>query len=614
MAPRILIFGAGSIGGVYSYLLSRAVPASNITVTCRSNYDAVSKHGFTVNSSLWGKGLNVRPSVVRNVTEAIQAKGGEPFDYVLVTSKALNTTPSTAELIKPAVSSGTTTIVLIQNGIDTEAPFAKLYPENPILTTVVYLPATQVEPGVIEHQEVELLHIGTYPASAPQPHKAAAQAFSDLLTAAKASSKVHDDVQAERWSKLIVNASWNSICALTRCRDRQLLDITNQSGPFKDFIRGVMLEIAATAQAYGYASVNEELVEFQLQRACVRSLPGIQPSMMADALAGRNIEVDAIVGNTVRLAADKGVSTPMLSTIYFLGSGLDESFTLARPTSTTPPTWLWDARLLPAPFSYPYGTDHRWDMNKYRGLIAQTKSPRAFQPAYSFDDDNSHVAVVTQAAVQDVVWLDDAASEIASIKFPAYFVNSGQLADADTMRFHVVIPLTAEFRERFDSAWRRLTKVESFELLLFDDEGDDTAKGHWDCKIVDHPGGAEALAAHPTEKHELVLFVRRPLPGQSKRGPSFPVKSFGDRTSANAALLRGTGFYGFMAAKPAVAGADDSATAMDALSLTAKLRQLPVVDLLGSDEYADAVVEEALPADRQRFRAYMSERLLDSPS
>lgn len=69
-----------------------------------------------------------------------------------------------------------------------------------------------------------------------------------------------------------------------------------------------------------------------------------------------------------------------------------------------------------------------------------------------------------------------------------------------------------------------------------------------------------------------------------------------------------------MAAKPAVAGADDSATAMDALSLTAKLRQLPVVDLLGSDEYADAVVEEALPADRQRFRAYMSERLLDSPS
>lgn len=330
MSPKILIFGAGSIGGVYSYLLSRAVPAANITVTCRSNYDAVSKNGFTVNSTLWGKGLNVRPSVARNVEEAVQANTGKPFDYVIVTSKALNTTPSTAELIKPAVASGTTTIVLIQNGIDTEKPFAELFPENPILTTVVYLPATQIEPGVIEHQEVELLHIGTYPASAPQPHKDAANAFSDLLTAAKASSKVHDDVQTERWSKLIVNASWNSICALTRCRDRPLLDVTNQSGSFKDFVRGVMLEIAATAQAYGYADINEELVDFQLRRASVRQLPGIQPSMMADALAGRNMEVDGIVGNTVRLAREKGVSTPMLQTIYFLATGLDTSFTMAR--------------------------------------------------------------------------------------------------------------------------------------------------------------------------------------------------------------------------------------------------------------------------------------------
>lgn len=330
MAPKVLIFGAGSIGGVYAYILSRAVPAANITVTCRSNYEAVSENGFTVNSTLWGKGLNVRPTVARNVTEAVQANSGDPFDYVIVTSKALNTTPSTAELVKPAVAPGTTTIVLIQNGIDTEGPFARLFPDNPILSTVVYLPATQVEPGVIEHQEVELLHIGTYPASAPQPHKAAAQAFSELLTAAKASSKVHDDVQAERWSKLIVNASWNSICALTRCRDRPLLDVTNQSGAFKDFVRGVMLEIASTAQACGYAHIDEGLVDFQLRRASVRQLPGIQPSMLADALAGRNMEVDAIVGNTVRLAREKGVPTPMLQTIYFLASGLDTSFTLAR--------------------------------------------------------------------------------------------------------------------------------------------------------------------------------------------------------------------------------------------------------------------------------------------
>lgn len=335
MAPKILIFGAGSIGGTYAVTLSRAVPATDITVICRSNYDAVSENGFTLHSTVWGQNLNAKPTVARNITEAVQANAGAPFDYIIITSKALPTTPSTPEVIKPAVSRETT-IVLIQNGINTEAPYAELFPDNPILSTVVYLPTTQIQPGVIEHKEVELLHIGTYPATAPAPHQATASALAALLTRAGASSKLHADVQAERWSKLLVNASWNSICALTRCRDRQLLDLRLLLGdggttPFAEFVRGVMLEIAATAKAYGYGElVNEALVDAQLKRATARGLPGIQPSMMADALAGRNMEVEAIVGNALRLAREKGVDTPMLRTIYFLATGLDRSFTLAR--------------------------------------------------------------------------------------------------------------------------------------------------------------------------------------------------------------------------------------------------------------------------------------------
>lgn len=331
MAPKILIFGAGSIGGAYAVILSRAVPAADITVICRSNFAAVSKDGITLHSSLprWGGGLNVRPFVARTIPDAVQANKGAPFDYIIVTSKAVPTTPSTPELIRPAVTPETT-IVLIQNGISIEAPFAALFPNNAILSTVVYLPATQIQPGVIEHSEVELLHIGTYPAKAPAPHKGAARAFADLLARAGASSKLHDDIQAERWSKLLVNASWNSICALTQRRDRQLLEISTQAGDYASFIKGVMLEIATTAQAYGYVGVNEALIDLQLKRATSRKLPGIQPSMMADALAGKQMEVEAIIGNTVALARAKGVSTPMLQTIYFLVCGLDRSFSLAE--------------------------------------------------------------------------------------------------------------------------------------------------------------------------------------------------------------------------------------------------------------------------------------------
>ncbi|KAN0103217.1 2-dehydropantoate 2-reductase [Hyaloscypha variabilis] len=319
MAPRILIFGTGSIGTVYAYVFSRAVPASNIITVCRSNFEAASKHGFTIHSSLWGQDLKFQPVVVRSIDDAVAFDAHSHFDYVIVCSKALPTVPSTAELIKPAISSQTT-IVLIQNGIATEEPYSKLFPDNPLLSTVVYLPATQIEPGVVQHKELELLHIGPYPASS---NTEAALRFAQLLKEGGASAKVHEDVQFERWSKLLVNASWNPICALSRSRDAQVLKSSPEA---KGFVRDVMLEIAAVANACGYAGIDTALVDYQLGRATVRGLPGVEPSMMTDALAGRNMETEAIVGNVIKLAKEYSVATPMLRTIYVLATALNSSF------------------------------------------------------------------------------------------------------------------------------------------------------------------------------------------------------------------------------------------------------------------------------------------------
>ena len=190
------------------------MPESHIVAICRGNFEVVSKNGFTIHSSLWERNLKVHPVVVRSVDEAAAIDPESGFDYVLVTSKALSTVPSIPEILKPAISPKTT-IVLIQNGIGIEEPYAKLYPNNSLLSTVVYLPATQISPGVVQHREVEVLHIGSYPASSDTT---SATRFADLLKAGGGSSTVHEDIQDERWSKLLINASWNPICALTRSR------------------------------------------------------------------------------------------------------------------------------------------------------------------------------------------------------------------------------------------------------------------------------------------------------------------------------------------------------------------------------------------------------------
>ncbi|KEF59910.1 2-dehydropantoate 2-reductase [Exophiala aquamarina CBS 119918] len=324
--PRILIFGTGSIGAVYAWVLSRAVGESNIFAVCRSNYDIARRQGFTINSALFGENLNVRPVVVKSAAEAAAAVSSDDehsfFDYVVVTAKAIPSTPSIPSQIQDAVGPETS-VVLIQNGIGVEEIYRTAFPYNPILSCVVYLPATQISPGVITHAEVEHLHIGTFPSTAPRSHKAGAQAFTDLIQSepVNATATLHDDIQEERWTKLLVNASWNPICALSRSRDAQFLS----SSPIApSIVRSVMLEVASIARAAGYPDVSPERAEHQLGRAQARTLPGVEPSMQADALAGRRLEVDAIVGNALLIAEDKGVATPLLSLLYALANALDQ--------------------------------------------------------------------------------------------------------------------------------------------------------------------------------------------------------------------------------------------------------------------------------------------------
>jgi len=319
MAPRVLIFGTGCIGTVYAYVLSRSIPSSNIVTICRSNYDAATKDGFTIHSPAWGRNQTVRPVVVRSAAEAAALDPSTPFDFVLVCCKALPGSLSPAELIKPAISPSTT-IVLIQNGISIEKPYAEAFPDNTLLSTVVYLPSTQIEPGVVLQYEGDLLHIGSYPASSDTT---VATRFSELLANGGATTKVHEDVQVERWAKLVSNASCNPICALSRSRDVQFLNSTPDAS---EVLKDVMSEVAQVATACGYPSIDSTLVSRQHRRVVSRSLPGTQPSMMADALDGKGMEVETIVGSVIKLGKEHAVQLPMLRTIYVLLGALDDSF------------------------------------------------------------------------------------------------------------------------------------------------------------------------------------------------------------------------------------------------------------------------------------------------
>jgi 2-dehydropantoate 2-reductase len=328
MPPNVLVHGSGAIGAIYIYLLLQA--GCTVTAVCRSNYTAAKTDGFTLDSDKYGQNIRFHPNVVRSPEEAASHHG--PFDFIVVSTKAFpGQEASTPEILKPAVTAGKTTIVLIQNGIGIEAEYATAFPTNPVLSCVVYLPTTQTSPGHIHMGAIEQLQIGTFPAlqELSSPAWRAAQHLQAFLTRGGGNVEVHEDIQAQRWRKLLVNASWNPICALTLSRDVAFL----ASGSMAEkLVTDVMDEVVAIAQAKGYVDVTSEIAREQLQRALERKgTKGIEPSMLVDVVNGRRMEVEAILGNPVRIAGELGVEVPRMETLYALLKGLDEAAALRAP-------------------------------------------------------------------------------------------------------------------------------------------------------------------------------------------------------------------------------------------------------------------------------------------
>lgn len=315
---KILIFGAGGVGCIYALILWRA--GEEVTAVCRSNHKQVQQNGITVRSKKWGS-CSARPNVVRTSEEAVQFG---PFDYILVSSKAF---PSTAKLISAAVDPETT-IVLAQNGIGIEAEYAVAYPNNTIISGVVYLPTTQVEPGIIEHgTPLERFEIGTYPANAGVDAKAKVNQLAELFTKGDGTCVPYDDIQSQRWYKLALNAALNPVTALTLCDDANF--IRSSEGAL-EMLKDIMREVGATAKAYGYENIDETTIAEQMVRHEERLITGgKEPSMLVDVRHERAVEVEAILGNAVRMAKAKKVEVPLLSMLHVLTKA--RNFSICKP-------------------------------------------------------------------------------------------------------------------------------------------------------------------------------------------------------------------------------------------------------------------------------------------
>ena len=151
----------------------------------------------------------------------------------------------------------------------------------------------------------------------------------DLVRRSGLEAEVFPDLRPAQWSKLIFNATVNSVAALTGLRhDHHFADEAKPSD-LGHLVRDLVDEGKAVAAAAG-VDLYEDPWEMNVH--ATRRGSAHYPSMLEDVEAHRATEIDLITGSLVREAERHGVPVPLHTALYRLVKAREESWTVSTPT------------------------------------------------------------------------------------------------------------------------------------------------------------------------------------------------------------------------------------------------------------------------------------------
>jgi 2-dehydropantoate 2-reductase len=295
---RILIYGAGGVGAFFGALLAKA--GRDVYFVARgAQLEAMQSRGLRIASTIVGDVEVPRVSVYPRAVDSGRA------DLILVCVKT-HQTESILDDLASAVGDDTVLIAL-QNGVESDEQLAARFGRSRVLPAAVYVGATVDEPGVVTHQAPARISMG-----APEGFdRDRLTAIHELLAATGQVVQISPDIQRERWRKLMWNASFNTVSAVTLRTPAELLALPEA----RALIERIMSEVVDVARARG---IDLQRADIDQHIAWTERASGMRTSTMVDRERGRTMEADALIGVIVRKGRDAGVATPASETLYAL--------------------------------------------------------------------------------------------------------------------------------------------------------------------------------------------------------------------------------------------------------------------------------------------------------
>ena len=293
---QVLVFGSGAIGSLFGWKLQEA--GLDVSIVARSDYKETLKNGISIDS-IWGN-VTFRPKNVFNVTDTINFSP----DYIIVATKALPKLEIEKQ-IKPYLSAHTS-IVLLQNGIQIEEKFKATYPNHSIISGLAFVCVTKTNSAYVKHIDYGRLVLGNYPKGIYADTKFLVESFKLVNVPCNAS----DQIQVDRWKKLIWNAPFNPISVVSGgLSTLEILETPNLYNQTK----AIMKEVQLLAKSCG-VNIEDAVIEKNIEDT--KKMVPYKTSMLIDFEHNRPLEIDAILGNAIEIGKKNQVPTPNISDLY----------------------------------------------------------------------------------------------------------------------------------------------------------------------------------------------------------------------------------------------------------------------------------------------------------
>lgn len=295
---RVLVMGAGSVGGYYGAVLARQDHA--VTFVARgAHLQAMQERGLTIQRP--AETYQLHP--IRAVASPSEVEGTP--DLVLFTVKSYDNAAA-IEALRPVV--GPQTMVLtLQNGVDSADLLREAFGAERVLVGTTFINAAVPEPGVIVDRGAEIRSTLAELSGTVTPRL---QAVADALARGGINVIVQDDPQLGPWQKFVLLAGHATITSATG----ETLGAIRSVPEGAALYRQLFTETYQVAVASGVrlpADIVETTFDF------IMNMPPIARSSLAlDFAARRRVELEQLTGSIIRRGRAVGVPTPGFDALY----------------------------------------------------------------------------------------------------------------------------------------------------------------------------------------------------------------------------------------------------------------------------------------------------------